>query len=195
MGYPAPPPNNALVLTLPASGQGRGVGGLRSGACAFGAAPCACRGLVPELRSGTAPPHLCVGGLTRQRSTAPAVRWLEISDERPRPRFASHHEASGWWQREWPSKAAHQSGEQLQSEHRQDRVARIQTARGFRSRTSEQGRSSTQRSSIVGLSRTGLGATVDARLVGPVQRPQEKQYEREFRDDGHHQRGSRRNPT
>ena len=28
-------PNNALVLTLLSSGQGRGVGGLRAGACAF----------------------------------------------------------------------------------------------------------------------------------------------------------------
>jgi hypothetical protein len=42
-----------------------------------GAAPCARRGLVPELRSGTAPPHLSVGGLPRQRSTAPAVGRLE----------------------------------------------------------------------------------------------------------------------
>ena len=37
------PSNNALVLTLPTSGQGSDVGGLRSGACAssVGAAPCA----------------------------------------------------------------------------------------------------------------------------------------------------------
>ena len=79
-GMAARAPNNALVLTLPASGQGRGVGGLRSGACAsfVGAAPCARRGLVPELRSGTAPPHLGLGGLPRQRSTAPAVSQREF---------------------------------------------------------------------------------------------------------------------
>jgi hypothetical protein len=42
-GYPAMPPNNALVLTLPASCWNRGVGGLSGGACAssVGAAPSA----------------------------------------------------------------------------------------------------------------------------------------------------------
>ena len=54
--------NNALVLTLPSSGQGRGVGGLRSGTCAY--AP---------LRRGAMSRDRSVGGLLRQRSTAPAV--------------------------------------------------------------------------------------------------------------------------
>ena len=60
--------NNALVLTLPSSGQGSGVGGLRSGTCAF--AP---------LRRGAMCRARGVGGLRRQRSTAPAVSRPEFS--------------------------------------------------------------------------------------------------------------------
>jgi hypothetical protein len=62
MSIPTWLPNNALVLTLPASGQGRGVGSLRSGTCA-----------EASLRRGAMCHDRGVGGLPRQRSTAPAV--------------------------------------------------------------------------------------------------------------------------